>query len=371
MKASLLMLVATLGLQAQSSSSAAGQTPSADRQPPQTVPSGSAASGNSSSSSQLSSPGASASGSQVQSDQQRQDQDRQRDRERQRNEGNLTSRTQSTTPGAQDSSNSSIQSHSSTTQSTQAGTQTHVAVTGETDVQVQTVVQQIDAQGPVVVERISSHFADVACSQENARLLVEALHNGASVTLRGDDGKTATFTPNVKLGYGEAYMAMALAAEALQKAGITGCASPEQWQAVLMGGQLSGGVATTTVQTERFPGILVLHSQGGWTKVAQTTNIELNQVVSQANTSLQIDHNSQQLSPTGRSGDYDPFKGEEKKHDANQHDLKSKDASDPAKADPARPDASSRQPGQEMNPPAADDPNNPARTEQPQARPNR
>jgi hypothetical protein len=367
MKTAILLLVATVGLQAQTPSSTPSQSTAPDRQQPQPSTSGSSI-GNPSG--QVTSPSNPTNTSgQFQTDAQRREEERKRDEERKRNEANRSAQNQ---PDAQarSSSNSQTSSQQSTTQINQ-GSSTNVAVSGETDVQVKTVVQQIDAQGPAVVQRISTRFADVACSEENARLLVEALHNGSSVTLRGDDGKTATFTPNVKLGYGEAYIAMALAAEALQKAGITGCATPEQWQAVLMGGQLSGGtVRTTSVTTERFPGILVLHSQGGgWTKVAQTTNVELNQVVSQANTSLQID-NSQQLSPTGRSSDYDPYKTDDKNkpHDPNKpgHELKSQQEKE---QDASKTNAPRKQ-GQEMNPPAADDPNNPSSTEQPQARPN-
>lgn len=286
---------------------------------------------------------------------------------------------------SQNSANSSQNQNQSSTTAQVSGTQnsststsqTNVAVSGEVDTQVRTVVQQIDAQGPVVVERISTRFADVTCTEENARALIEALHNGTSVTLRGDDGKTATFTPTVHLGYGEAYIAMALAVEALKNAGITGCASPAQWQAVLMGGQLSGGtVATTTTTTERFPGILVLHEQGGgWAKVAQTTHVELNTVVSQANSSLQLNNSSsnstsstrqqsQSLSPTGRSSDYNPRADDKgKNQEKSKYDTPAQD-SDDKKGDQGK------HLGHKMNPPGADDPNNPAKTEQPQARPN-
>jgi hypothetical protein len=176
---------------------------------------------------------------------------------------------------------------------------------------VTTVVQRIDAQGPVVVERISTQFSDVTCSPENARKLVEALHSGTSVTLTAE-GKTATFTPTVTLGYGEAYIALALAAEALRGAGITGCATPEQWQAVLMGGPLAATGTTSISSTTRsatasatssFPGIIALRSQGqGWGQIAQTTNVQLGQVVSGARTAFKIDATSDStLSPTGLS----------------------------------------------------------------------
>lgn len=171
-------------------------------------------------------------------------------------------------------------------------------------------MQQLDAQGPVVVDRITTQFADVTCSEDNARKLVEALHSGSEVTLTAD-GKTATFTPSVNLGYGEAYIALALAAEALRNAGVTGCASPEQWQAVLLGGPLTAAGTTMTSTSNRasasssssFPGILALRTQGqGWGQIAQTTNVQLGQVVSSARTSMNIQSDSDaNLSPTGRS----------------------------------------------------------------------
>lgn len=178
-----------------------------------------------------------------------------------------------------------------------------------------TIVQQIDTQGPAVVERITTQFTDVACSADNARKLVEALHGGTSVTLSAN-GKTATFTPTAKLGYGEAYIALALAAEALRSAGVTGCATPEQWQAVLMGGPLvaAGTTSTTTTRSasasssSNFPGILTLHSQGqGWGQIAQTTNVELGQIVSNAQSSFNMKATSDSsLTPTGRDSSYSP-----------------------------------------------------------------
>lgn len=190
----------------------------------------------------------------------------------------------------------------------QTTTQGAVTTTTQQDTQVTTIVQQIDAQGPMVVERISTQFADVACTPENARKLVEALHSGTSVTLTAD-GKTATFTPTGNLGYGEAYIALALAAEALRNAGVTGCATPDQWQAVLLGGPLAAAGTTSTTTTRaatatsssRFPGILTLRSQGqGWGQIAQSTNVQLGRVMSSARTSLNISSDTS-LSPTGRS----------------------------------------------------------------------
>jgi len=40
------------------------------------------------------------------------------------------------------------------------------------DDQITTVVQDVDAEGPVAVDQISASFSDLACTPENARLLV-------------------------------------------------------------------------------------------------------------------------------------------------------------------------------------------------------
>jgi hypothetical protein len=180
----------------------------------------------------------------------------------------------------------------------------------QTDAQVTTVVQQIDAQGPVVIDRISTQFADLACSRENVRSIVEALHNGTSVTLNAN-GKTATFTAPAHLGYGEAYIALALAAEELRQAGVTSCATPDQWQAVLVGGPINvTGTTriTTSTGSNNFPGILTLHSQGqGWGQIAQTTHVQLGQVVSSARSSMNLssanasNSSNSSLAPTGQS----------------------------------------------------------------------
>lgn len=202
-------------------------------------------------------------------------------------------------------------------------TQHQTTVTAETDTQVTTVVQQIDAQGPVVVERVSTQFADVACTPDNARMIFESLRSGDEITLNME-GKTATFRPTGRLGYGEAYIAMALAAEALRGAGVSGCATPEQWRAVLLGGQLSGGTSsTTTVSTTHFPGILTLKSQGqGWGQVAQTTNVQLGQVVNRASTSLNINSNSQGNSWQQRQNQSDPQKRQYQSDQDYQKDQK-------------------------------------------------
>jgi hypothetical protein len=172
-------------------------------------------------------------------------------------------------------------------------------------------VQQIDTQGPVVIERVTTQYADLTCTPENARAIIEGLHAGSAITLTAD-GKTASFTPTGNLGYGEAYIAMALAAEALRNAGVTSCATPEQWKAVFVGGPLVAAGTTTTTSSigasasssSNFPGILALRTQGqGWGQIAQTTNVQLGTVMSSAKSAFNASSSgsTSTLSPTGKT----------------------------------------------------------------------
>ncbi|MBI2511483.1 MAG: hypothetical protein HYV96_05855 [Opitutae bacterium] len=176
--------------------------------------------------------------------------------------------------------------------------------------QVTTIVQQIDRQGPAIVYRAATQFATVTCTEDNARNLIEALHSGNEVSLTSDTGERVTFKPASRLGYGEAYLAMSLAVEALRQNGITGCATPEQWRSVLIGGPLSGATTTAAVSssstsasaTSSFPGILVLRQQGqGWGQIAQTTHVQLGTVVSSAQSSFNLSNNAASSSRSGLS----------------------------------------------------------------------
>jgi hypothetical protein len=199
---------------------------------------------------------------------------------------------QSATMSGTQSTNQSI--NQQTGQSTFAGS---ASTSVQNDAQVTTVIQQYDTQGPaVVVDRVTSQYSDLTCSPENARSLVQALHDGTPVTLNVN-GQSTTFNPQgQRLGYGEAYIALALAAEELRGAGITSCATPDQWNAVLLGGPISTTTtASTSGGTTQFPGVLTLHSQGqGWGQIAQTTHVQLGQIVSSASSSSTV-------SPTGYS----------------------------------------------------------------------
>lgn len=234
----------------------------------------------------------------------------------------------------------SLNAASSETNATLAGS-TSTSVTAETDTKVTTLVQEIEAQGPVVVQRIATQFSDFACTEENARMLVEALHGGTAVTLTGEDGQTVTFEPNVRLNYGEAYLALALAAETLRANGVSDCATPEQWRAVLVGGPIVSTTTTTTTASagSDFPGILVLHSQGqGWSQIAQTSNVEISQIVSTAHNSLNIESSSNLAGSTGemdaqsdsstRSSSESSLSSSSGEYDSSKRDAQGHDKSD-------------------------------------------
>ncbi|HLP26645.1 MAG TPA: hypothetical protein VK477_13270 [Acidobacteriota bacterium] len=223
----------------------------------------------------------------------------------------------STTPsssGANSSaSNNSLRGSSSEYSSQSAGSM-QSSVTGtasaQTETQVTTIVQQIDQQGPAVVDRAVTQFSSVTCTEDNARKLIEALHSGNEVTLTSDKGESVTFKPTSQLGYGEAYLAMSLAAETLRQNGITGCATPEQWRSVLIGGPLSGATSTSAISStsasasskSNFPGILVLRQQGqGWGQIAQTSHIQLGTVVSSAQSSLNLSNSTSSSTRSGLS----------------------------------------------------------------------
>lgn len=195
--------------------------------------------------------------------------------------------------------NSSAMNNSSTTnQSTSAaGSQQNFqqsqqslaagGVSTVSDAQVTTVVQQLDAAGPAVADELVPQVGELACSPQTVQNLVRALHDGSTVTLTADvngQPQSATFNPNgAHVGYGEAYLAVAMAAQELRDSGITSCATPEQWQAALIGGSLTTASATTG--PVQLPGIVTLRSQGqGWAQIAQTTHVQLGPVVSSIRT---------------------------------------------------------------------------------------
>jgi hypothetical protein len=208
-------------------------------------------------------------------------------------------------------STSSTYANGSTSSAQQNTTQNFFSSNTQTDAQVTTFVQQLDTQGPAVVQRISTQVGDLSCSQDTIQNLVDALHDGKSVTITAN-GQSSTFNAsNAHLGYGEAYIALAMAAQQLRNAGVTSCATPEQWQAVLLGGPLNVTNSSSSTNSfasasgsTQFPGIVTLHSQGqGWGQIAQSNNIQLSQIVSNSSVSSNTSTSSTAPSPTGLSSE--------------------------------------------------------------------
>ncbi len=78
------------------------------------------------------------------------------------------------------------------------------------------------------------------------------------------------------MGYGNVNISLALAEASLAKLGITN-PTPEQLQAALNGGTVTGADGKTTTLT----GILTLRSEGkGWGAIAKSLGMSLGQVVS-------------------------------------------------------------------------------------------
>src|SRR5258706_2938143 len=86
------------------------------------------------------------------------------------------------------------------------------------------LAQSASATGPAT--RIAANFTNLAGSDENALALVNALRAGSDVSLSATaaDGTvtTTTFTPPTgKMGWGNVSHSLALAQDALTRAGIT------------------------------------------------------------------------------------------------------------------------------------------------------
>jgi len=91
--------------------------------------------------------------------------------------------------------------------------------------------------------RIAAHFTRLAGSEENAMALVNALRNGERVTLVTDAGDakmpvTTTFElPTGPMGWDNVLITLALARDALARAGI-GFPTAEELEAALLGGDV-------------------------------------------------------------------------------------------------------------------------------------
>jgi len=143
--------------------------------------------------------------------------------------------------------------------------------------------------GTLVTSKIVDAFTGFAGSQENAQALVAGLRSGGEITLTGSGGTgtggrdaagkgtTETFTsPTGPMGFGETYIALALAKDQLTSYQIDN-PTPSQIAAALNGG---------TVNTEQYgemqlQGVLNMRAEGtGWGRIAQVQGTKLGWVVS-------------------------------------------------------------------------------------------
>lgn len=179
--------------------------------------------------------------------------------------------------------------------------------------QAQTSGSQLDAQSSVldqtaasrgqvlVAQKIASNFTSLAGSEENAVALVNALRTGDTVkltypaptsgtgTATGTGTGTAAGTPTVttidpptaKMGWGNVKISLALAQDALARAGITN-PTGEQLQAALNGGSVTVKNPDGTTTTTKLTGILQMRADGmGWGEIAKASGTKVGPVVSQ------------------------------------------------------------------------------------------
>lgn len=173
----------------------------------------------------------------------------------------------------------------------------HAQTAGEVDTQVSSLsATGANAGQTQVATRIASSFDSLAGSRDNSLALVWALRNGTSVTLAapsdsttGATGTTGTGSgttgastgttitpPTGKMGWGEVFISLALAKAELANMGITN-PTPDQLQAALAGGDITGADGTTTT----VKGVLEMRADGmGWGQIAQAEGTKLGPVVS-------------------------------------------------------------------------------------------
>ena len=141
-----------------------------------------------------------------------------------------------------------------------------------------------------VATKIASSFTTLAGSPENALALANALRNGTEVTLTTTvpppEGSTeppttttTSFTPPTgKMGWGNVKHSLALAQDALARAGVAN-PTAEQLKTALMGGDIVVTNADGTTATTTMRGILVMRSEGmGWGNIAKAGGTKLGHV---------------------------------------------------------------------------------------------
>ncbi|HEY8993394.1 MAG TPA: hypothetical protein VIM71_01815 [Lacunisphaera sp.] len=130
-----------------------------------------------------------------------------------------------------------------------------------------------------VASEIGNRFTNFAGSPANASALVTGLHDGTAITLTttvNNQAATIEFQPTSRqLGYGNIFIALALAQGSLAKAGIVQ-PTADQIVAALNGGAITGNdggaIALTGVLTQRAAG-------NGWADIAQSLGVNLGPVV--------------------------------------------------------------------------------------------
>lgn len=129
--------------------------------------------------------------------------------------------------------------------------------------------------------QISSRYATLAGSQDNADALVAGLRSGSEITLTAADGTTTTIQPTTgTMGYGEVNITLALAQAELSAQGITE-PTADQLAAALNGGT----VTLSDGSTADLQGILALRSGGeGWGQIAHDLGVNLGSIVSASHT---------------------------------------------------------------------------------------
>ena len=144
----------------------------------------------------------------------------------------------------------------------------------------------------LVAGKIASNFNNFAGSEKNSLALVNALRNGTDAKLTyttaptkpGGTPTTTTVTydpPTGKMGWGNVKISLALAQDALARAGITN-PTGEQLQAALNGGSVTVKNADGTTSTVKLQGILQMRADGmGWGEIAKASGTKVGPVVSQ------------------------------------------------------------------------------------------
>jgi hypothetical protein len=130
-----------------------------------------------------------------------------------------------------------------------------------------------------VSTELTEKFTGLAGSADNATALVTGLRDGSDIKLAttvNGTATTTTFKPATgKLGYGNVFIALALAQSDLKDAGIAN-PTPAQLEAAL-----NGGAVTVGDKTVALDGVLKLRASGeGWGQIARTLGVRLGSVVS-------------------------------------------------------------------------------------------